>query len=111
VAVLLDQLDTSESHVISHLATKYLGFLNLAFCRKTGRFRNYMTHSRRWLKDGSEDCHGRALWALGTVMGRTRDPGLRGAAGHIFERALAALASFTSPRAWAFALLGIEEYL
>ena len=36
---------------------------------------------------------------------------LRGAAGHLFEIAVPAVVAFTSPRAWAFALLGIEEYL
>jgi hypothetical protein len=32
-------------------------------------------------------------------------------AGPIFARALPALAEFTSPRAWAFSLIGIDEYL
>ncbi|HKN31627.1 MAG TPA: hypothetical protein VJX16_00140, partial [Terriglobales bacterium] len=35
----------------------------------------------------------------------------RGAAGRIFETAVAAAVAFTSPRAWSFALLGIQEYL
>ena len=61
---------------------------------------------------GSEDSHGRALWALGTVVGRSGDPGQpeprrrsvpRGAPGDALR--------FTSPRAWAYALLGIDEYL
>jgi hypothetical protein len=51
------------------------------------------------------------LWALGTVLGRSKDQALRGAAGHLFEIAVPAVVAFTSPRAWAFALLGIEEYL
>jgi hypothetical protein len=51
------------------------------------------------------------LWALGTVLGRSKNHALRGAAGHLFEIALPAVGAFTSPRAWAFALLGIEEYL
>jgi len=51
------------------------------------------------------------LWALGTVLGRTRDAGLRGAAGRLFELAVPAAVEFTSPRACAFALLGLQEYL
>lgn len=111
VAVRVEQLGGLQSVDIGGLATKYLAFVNLAFDRKTTRFRNYLSHRRNWLADGSEDCHGRALWALGTVLGRSSDPGLRGAAGHLFELALPALKTLSSPRAWAFALLGIQEYL
>ena len=32
-------------------------------------------------------------------------------AGQLFARALPALSDFTSPRAWAFGLIGIHEYL
>ena len=60
---------------------------------------------------GSEDCHGRALWALGTVLGRSHDQGLRGAAGRLFEFSFPAVLEFNSPRAWAYTLLGIQEYL
>ncbi len=55
--------------------------------------------------------HGRALWALGTVLGRSEDHGLRGAAGRLFEFSLPAALEFSSPRAWAYTLLGIQEYL
>jgi len=83
-----------------------------AFNQERGRFRNFMSYSRRWLEEcGSEDSHGRALWALGTVVGRSDDPGKKSLGGHLFHAALPAVATFTSPRAWAFALLGIDEYL
>jgi hypothetical protein len=110
VAVLLEQLG-NRSVDADHLATKYLAFLNLAFDPQLGRFRNFLSHQRAWLGDGSEDCHGRTLWALGTAIGRSRDIGLQGAAGHLFELALPAVHALTSPRAWSFALLGIQEYL
>ena len=111
VAVLLEQLGTLPTVDTGGLATKYLAFVNFAFDRKTGRFRNFLSYKRNWLGVGSEDSHGRALWALGTVLGRSTDAGLRGAAGHLFELALPALKTFSSPRAWAFSLLGIQEYL
>ena len=60
---------------------------------------------------GSEDSHGRALWALGTVLGISEDAGLRGAAGRLFEAAVPATLGFTSPRAWAFSILGMQAYL
>lgn len=50
-------------------------------------------------------------WALGAVVGRCKDPGKESLAGHLFRRALQAIEGSTSPRAWAFALLGIAEYL
>ena len=71
-----------------------------------------MGFNRQWLEDvGSEDSHGRALWALGTCVGRSPREDLRGWAANIFEAGLTAVESFTSPRAWAFTILGVQEYL
>jgi hypothetical protein len=83
-----------------------------AFNPATTRFRNFLSYDRRWQeKIGSEDCHGRALWGLGMVIGRSKQPGLRGGAAHLFEAALPVTENFASPRAWAFTLLAIQEYL
>ncbi len=93
------------------LATRYLSFLAAAFHGSTGRFRNFMNHERRWLEDfGSEDSHGRALWAVGSGAARSRNEGHRRLSAQLFERGLPAVLSFTSPRSWAFALLGIHEF-
>jgi glycosyltransferase involved in cell wall biosynthesis len=90
----------------------YLSFLEHAFNSARGRFKNFLRYDRRWNEPvGSEDCHGRALWALGAVLGRSQDQGLRGAAGRLFEFSLPAVLEFNSPRAWAYSLLGIQEYL
>ena len=94
------------------LSHRYLAFLWLAFRSDTGRFRNFLGYDRKWLEDiGSEDSHGRSLWALGSVLGHSRDAGLRGAAGRLFEAALPAALTFSSPRAWAFSILGMQAYL
>ena len=99
-----------EKHV--NLSSRYLSFLWLAFHTESGRFRNFLGYDRRWLEGvGSEDSHGRALWALGSVLGRSRDAGLRGAAGRLFEAAVPAALTFSSPRAWAFSVLGLQAYL
>jgi hypothetical protein len=93
-------------------SSRYLSFLEHAFNPVNGRFKNFLTFDRRWNEsEGSEDCHGRALWALGTVLGRSMDEGLRSAAGRLFEFSLPAVVEFRSPRAWAYALIGIHEYL
>ncbi len=71
-----------------------------------------MSFDRRWLeKVGSEDCQGRALWALGACVGRSRRSDLPAWAAWLFELALPSFSAMTSPRAWAFGLLGIHEYL
>ena len=95
-----------------NLSRRYLAFLWLAFNTESGRFRNFLGYDRKWLEEvGSEDSHGRALWALGSVLGHSRDAGLRGAAGRLFEAAVPAVAKFSSPRAWAFSILGMQAYL
>jgi glycosyltransferase involved in cell wall biosynthesis len=97
---------------IRRLETAAAAFLQAAFNRERGRFRNFMGFDRRWLEEvGSEDCHGRAVWALGTCVGRSRRPDLAPWAAAQFESALPAIPEMTSPRAWAFSLLGIHEYL
>jgi glycosyltransferase involved in cell wall biosynthesis len=109
VSVLADELGHSE---VSEMASRYLAFICYAFNRETKRFRNFMDYQRNWLEaSGSDDSHGRTLWALGTLLGRSNTPGLQNMAGRLFEQALPAILTTTSPRAWAFALIGIHEYL
>jgi glycosyltransferase involved in cell wall biosynthesis len=110
-AVMLEQLSLDAPETAFDLASRYLGFLWHAFDSNRGRFRALLSYERTWSEGTSEDSHGRALWALGTVLGRSKIPGLRGIAGRAFDLGLPAVTGFTSPRAWAFALLGIQEYL
>ncbi|MGE5488102.1 MAG: glycosyl transferase family 1, partial [bacterium] len=78
----------------------------------TTRFHNFLSIDRRWLDEqGSEDCHGRAIWALGTAVGRSPHWSSQMMAERLFAQALPAVTDFTSPRAWAFSLIGIHEYL
>jgi glycosyltransferase involved in cell wall biosynthesis len=97
---------------LNGLQSAAAAFLHYAFVADLGRFRNFMAFDRRWLESvGSEDSHGRALWGLGAIVGRTGQANLRNWAARLFEQALPALEGFTSPRAWAFAVLGLHEYL
>jgi glycosyltransferase involved in cell wall biosynthesis len=112
VTILLDAFGTGVPSDSADLASRYMAFLWLAFDPITKRFRNCLSYERQWQEaEGSEDSHGRALWGLGTVLGRSKDAGLRGAAGRMFELAVPAALEFKSPRACAFALLGVLEYL
>jgi glycosyltransferase involved in cell wall biosynthesis len=108
VSILLDELGNSES---AGLASRYLAFLGFAFNAQNKRFRNVMDYQRKWSKDaGSDDSHGRAIWALGTVLSHSTTPSFNSMAGWLFEQALPSILATTSPRAWAFALIGISEY-
>jgi glycosyltransferase involved in cell wall biosynthesis len=109
VSVLLEESGSKEA---IELATRYLAFTWYAFNPETRRFRNFMDYQRNWLEEtGSDDSHGRALWALGLVLGRSNIPTLHNMAGRVFQQSLLAILETTSPRAWAFALIGIHEYL
>jgi len=112
LAQLAEEKHESVDPVAQQFSGRYLSFLEHAFDPAKGRFRNFLGYDRRWHDAaGSEDCHGRTLWALGTVLGRSRDQGLKSAAGRLFEFSLPAAVEFHSPRACAYSLLGIQEYL
>ena len=111
LCTLLDELKEEPARV-GTLSSTYAAFLNYAFDDKTKRFHNFLSFDRRWLDEqGSEDCHARALWALGVGVGRSPHRSFQVMAGQLFARALPVVAEFTSPRAWAFSLIGIHEYL
>jgi len=94
------------------LATSYLAFLAAAWNPQSSRFRNFMAQDRTWLETaGSEDSHGRALWALGIGVNRSRNQGHRRLCERLFLQALPAMDAFSSPRAWSFALIGLHEFL
>jgi glycosyltransferase involved in cell wall biosynthesis len=110
LAVHLEELQ-GESFRLRSLAGVYAAFVHHAFDANTGHFHNFMSFDRRWLDDvGSEDCHGHALWALGTCVGRSQDTALQMLAAQLFDQALPAANDFVAPRGWALALMGIHEY-
>ncbi len=110
LTVLLENLGTINSLLIDDLATRYLAFVRYAWDDKKSRFRSLLTFQRKWDDKFSEDSHCRAVWALGTCIGRSRNEGFSQMAAEIFENALTPVSSFSSPRAWAFALIGVQEY-
>lgn len=111
LTVLLEETgdDTLE---VQCLSSAYAAFLNYAFDPERKSFRNFMSFDRRWQEvAGSDDAQGRALWALGACVGRSRRRSLQMWASQLFNRALGAIADSSSVRAWAFGLVGISEYL
>jgi glycosyltransferase involved in cell wall biosynthesis len=114
-ALLLMVLLESSSHdtpVRRQLATRYSAFLQHAFDRDRRRFRNFMSFDRRWRDEtGSDDCFGRCLWVLGICLGRSKHRSFQKWAAELFLQALPELEAMGSPRAWAFGLIGVQEYL
>lgn len=111
LTVLLEELgeDTVE---VQRAATSYAAFLDYAFDSQTRSWRNFLGFDRRWREEnGSDDALGRKVWALGTCVGRSQRHDLQFWSAQLFEPALRTVAETTSPRSWAYALLGIHEYL
>ena len=105
-------LNNPGEHRLSEALTARLAaFVQHAWNPDKRRFRNFMSFDRRWLEDkGSEDSHGRTLWALGECSRSDATPSRRRWAAGLFAEALPAVESFHSPRAWAFTLLGLDAY-
>ena len=111
LALMLKKLGHGSPRLGAQAAT-YAAFLNHAFDRQRGRFRNFMSFDRHWLEEvGSEDCQGHALWALGLCVSQAGQGSFQMLAAELFEQALPVAAEFMSPRALAFTLIGIDEYL
>jgi hypothetical protein len=109
VGVLLENLLNGEATALS---TRYMAFLWNAYDPVRGGFKNLLNYQMDWTEDfGSDDCQGRSIWSLGIVLGLSKNPSLHRIAGYLFEHVLALIPKLTSPRAWAFAIFGIQEYI
>lgn len=103
-------LDTPETQ---RATTRYAAFIDAAFDPEHRRFRNFLNFDRRWVDEerlGSDDCFGRAMCALGTCIGRSKQRSVQSWAMELFQRALEHSVELDSPRAWAGTLIGIDEY-
>lgn len=110
--VALQAFNSRGEPEVMAMAKTYLSFLQHAFNPSEARFRNFMGFNRNWLESvGSEDSHGRALWGLGASLELTDDESMRPVAFELFNLAVHSVCDFTSPRAWAFTLIGTDGYL
>jgi glycosyltransferase involved in cell wall biosynthesis len=98
-------------HLSATIIARFAAFIQHAWNPRTRRFRNFMSYERRWLEEsGSEDSHGRTLWALAECARQDIDPSRRRWAAELFKTALPVVEGFLSPRAWAFTLLALDAY-
>ncbi len=90
----------------------YLSFLHYARPAGGGRFRNFMSYDRRWCdQDGSDDCQGRVLWALGHLAAHSPSDSTKRLATELFGTGMPAIHTLSHPRSWALAVLGLHYFL
>lgn len=111
VAIMMQDLHPRDTSM-TDLITVYLSFLDHAYNRQNGRFRNFLSYERNWLEEsGSEDSYGRALWALGITVALGRNKGQVSLATDLFQQAINSAEQFTFPRAVAFTIIATHAYL
>ena len=90
------------------LVYRYASFL-LNAQNERGRFRNFLGYDRRWLEEeGSEDCFGRCLWALGFALsGRHTPGGVKEGLSHMLKKAMPHVKALAFPRAKAYSIIGL----
>ena len=97
---------------VADSAKRHLRFLDEAFDQASGRFRNHRRASGSWVEEpGSEDCHGRAMLALGETIAGAPDPSVVEHATALFSRALPAATGLRALRALASTLLGCDAVM
>jgi hypothetical protein len=103
--------ESGQTSVSDRTTASFAAFIQHAWNPDLAHFRNFMSFDRRWLEDqGSEDSHGRTLWALGVCALSDSDRPRRHWASALFARAMSTVLDFRSPRAWAFTLIGLDAY-
>jgi hypothetical protein len=108
VALEADRLSSSPE--TRRLITTYLGYLHLAQT-PDGSFNNFMGYNREISPEAaSDDCVGRAVWALGASVQLASEEGQRRLAREMFQRALPVAAGL-GLRGTASVILGLASFL
>ena len=108
VALAAERLQTSPE--ARRLVTTYLAYLHHSQSAD-GRFKNLLRYDRTFEPSvDSDDCLGRAMWALGTAVRLSTDDGHRRLSREMFERALPRTAEL-GPRGTAATILGLTSFL
>ena len=106
--MLMSVADDLSDSTRATLGRVYAAFVQDAWNADRGEFRNFMAFDRSWLEAvGSEDSNGRTVWSLGIAELRHPDPLLQRWAASLLDEVINALPEWTSPRAKAFAVLGL----
>lgn len=97
---------------VASSAWRSVRFLDEAFDRETGRFRNFRGVDGSWLDErASEDSQGRAMLALGAAIGGSPDVAMVDRCLSLFSQALPAAQALRALRARASVLLGCDAVM
>jgi len=90
------------------LIYRYSSFLLYAQ-NAEGRFRNFMSYDRKWLEEeGSEDCFGRCIWALGFALSNKYTPhDVKCALKYLLDKALPNVSLLSHLRGKAYSIIGL----
>jgi len=112
VIVTLKFWNLFKDECVLPVLVKYLSFLSDSYDEKKEIVRNYLSFDRKWHNSKiSEDPHGRLIWALGNLIYQPPVEEMGLFAIELLYDCLKKVHSFSSPRAWAFSMLGIVKYL
>jgi len=105
------QNEVQDVDEMNRLTSTYLSFIDYAYNPEKGRFRNFMNYERRWLdEEGSDDCTGRVLWALGFTSAYTNVSSFYHHSGHLLKNAMESAETLSHPRALSYATLGLTHH-
>ncbi len=87
----------------------YLSFVHYALNAK-GMFKNFMNYQREFLEtEGSEDCFGRCIWALGRTISSDSVPeNIKNTCRYILKEATKNIKNITYPRSKAYTIVGLS---
>ena len=109
--LLVKAHEINVSFVDHPLLSTYLSFILYAQ-NQDGTFKNFMSFDLKFLESrGSDDSAGRALWAIGTLLGNLYFARYHDIAREIFNRSLDKLLDIRSARAAGYALLGVLSFI
>jgi len=112
VIVALKMCNLFKNECVLPMLVKYLSFLSASYDEKKENVRNYLSFDRKWNNSKtSEDSHGRLIWALGNLIYQPPGEEMGHFAIELLHNSLKKVRLFSSPRAWAFSILGIIKYL
>jgi len=92
------------------LVYRYATFL-LNAQNEAGKFRNFMRYDRKWLEEeGSEDCFGRCLWALGFAISNKCTPeGVKRGLSYLLKNAICHVTALNYSRSKAYSIIGLAN--
>lgn len=107
MAVMLYHNKSEEKYL--KLIYTYTSFL-LNAQNDEGKFKNFMNYDRQFIeKEGSEDCFGRCLWALGYTVSDSKVPNnIKLTCKHMLTKALKNCAHIKFLRGKAYSIIGLQ---